>query len=362
MIFNSLTKDDVLLYKGWAILLIVIHNFMHLFPLPKEMEFYFVDDRFFIFIDFLARQPLEVIRGFFSYLGHFGVQIFVFLSAYGLSKRYQKDKLVFKPYILKRLLTIYPQFLLAIVLFVALTIVKSGDLIYGMKIIYWNLDSYLYKLFLLSNFIKNEPLSLVGPWWFISFIFQFYLLFPWLLKGYQSLGSAFLLAISLAAISVCFFTGGFVGHVNLYYTVVAHLPELCLGVYLARHDGSGVKVPRALFLVVVGIFVLGNYWLPAWYLSHFSALFLMLCVASSLKITSRSLARLLMFFGSVSMPLFLVNGFLREPFLSYAIDANLWYVTLGLCLVFLFVSVITALFLQRCEGKALQYFGIYTKG
>ena len=45
------------------------------------------------------------------------------------------------------------------------------------KAMLWNVKSLILKVTLLSNFIDGEQLSMSGPWWFISFIFQFYLYF-----------------------------------------------------------------------------------------------------------------------------------------------------------------------------------------
>lgn len=58
-----------------------------------------------------------------------------------------------------------------------------------------------------------------------------------------------------------------------------------------------------------------------------------------------------LFFGALSMPLFLVNGFLKEPYISWALEYNHWLLTIALCLASLSASVVVALVLSRMENR-----------
>ena len=69
------------------------------------------------------------------------------------------------------------------------------------------------------------------------------------------------------------------------------------------------------------------------------------------KIDKNKIAKkIFIFFGSISMPLFLVNGFLRNPFINWAKDTDHWLLTLVLCLMSLSLSVIAALALLKSES------------
>ena len=86
MVFKGLTKKDTSALKGFAILCIVFHNFFHhLDPSPGENEFLFSPNTVHGFFSLIGEQPSEFINIIFSYLGHFGVQIFILLSGYGLA-------------------------------------------------------------------------------------------------------------------------------------------------------------------------------------------------------------------------------------------------------------------------------------
>lgn len=51
---------------------------------------------------------------------------------------------------------------------------------------------------------------------------------------------------------------GQIDNVNIYFTVLGHLPEFCLGMYIAKYDDAGLHIPPALLLTAIALFVLGN--------------------------------------------------------------------------------------------------------
>ena len=166
------------LYKGIAILLIVTHNFFHLIkPRLGENEYTFSSDIFEKYIQFFTNNPGDIFRLFFSFFGHYGVEIFIFLSAYGLTLSFNRFQPTWNHFILSRIKRIYPAFIVSIVLFFLLRAVQS-----------WNsglassLSGYcfpvLWKFLAISNFIPNMMFAPNGPWWFIPFIMQVYFLFP----------------------------------------------------------------------------------------------------------------------------------------------------------------------------------------
>lgn len=352
MKFIPLDKNSSIFFKGVAIFMIVIHNFMHLFPEPREMEFQFYDDRFQIFLTSLT-EPLEIIRVLFSYLGHYGVQIFIFISAYGLTKRYESSVIRYFDFIINRVKTIYPSFIIAILLF---AIVKANwelGLLGPFKYIYWNLDLFLNKILLTSNFIPEQEFSLVGPWWFLSFIFQFYLVFPLLLFIHSKFGCRSLLYISVMTILINVLLNGHIGKVNLYFTVIGHLPEFCLGIYLAKRDKLGFEFPNLLLVSSLVVFTLGNVYESFWHVSHLTALVILLFGYQLLYIKISKLNftyRFFMYLGVISMPLFLVNGFLRKPYSDYAIIYDQWFLTISLCLASFITSILFShilIFIER---------------
>ena len=359
MYWKKLDKVDSSLYKGIAILMIVTHNFMHLFPAPKENEFGFYPDRFFDLLHLVYNEPENIVRVLLSFFGHFGVQIFIFLSAYGLTKKYSTHKLTYWPFIWQRIVKIYPAFILSILAWLVITgwFIEWHGFLGPAKILYWDIEGLFLKLFLLSNFIPGKSLSPVGPWWFIPFIFQFYFVFPHLLYLYSKWGGFILLVISAFGVIFSIAVQGKLGGLNIYFTILGHLPEFCLGIYLAKNDGDArIQIPKLIVFSAFLTYFLGNVYEIFWYVNHISFLILLLAIYGYLVPTikrSPTIRRGVLFFSAISMPLFLVNGFLREPFVSWAISYNYWLSTLALCLVSLVISVFVALILSNI-GKYLM--------
>jgi hypothetical protein len=83
---DALSHERTQLFKGIAILLIVSHNFFHLIkPRMGENEYSFVANIFPRYLNAFLLRPEDTFRLFFSFFGHYGVQMFIFLSAYGLT-------------------------------------------------------------------------------------------------------------------------------------------------------------------------------------------------------------------------------------------------------------------------------------
>lgn len=86
-----LSREECSALRAIAILSIVIHNYAHKLPgAAVENEFAFNIDNTKFFLDNVLSSDFFI--HIFSFWGHLGVPIFVFLSAYGLSMKYGNNK------------------------------------------------------------------------------------------------------------------------------------------------------------------------------------------------------------------------------------------------------------------------------
>ena len=350
--WKPLNLESTTIFKGIAILLIVMHNFINEFPGPKENEFTFDPNNLISMLDILSQHSEYSFQGLLSFLGYFGVQIFIFLSAYGLTKKFLVKKPGYWRYILKRFQTIFPSFILAILLWAVVVGLWKYGLFGPFEILYLNAESLILKLNLLSNFVPGEALKPVGPWWFFAFIFQFYFIFPFLFSLYNRLGNIFLISISVISMILAILFHGEIAGVNLYVNLLGYLPEFCLGIYFAKHDSSGLKIPVIIFLLAILIFTLGSMYETLWHLTHISFLIILIVAFDRLVpvIKKADLSKnIFLFIGSISMSLFLVNGLLRRPFIAFAENYDNWYMTIMACLLFLSVSINIAMALVKVE-------------
>ena len=90
---NWLSREECSALRTIAILSIVVHNFAHKLPgASSENEFAFSKDNSYYFWNNVLSSDFFI--HLFSYWGHLGVPIFVFLSAYGLSLKYGNGEYV----------------------------------------------------------------------------------------------------------------------------------------------------------------------------------------------------------------------------------------------------------------------------
>lgn len=86
MTITPLTIKDTAVFKAIGILLIVFHNYLHwVAPSTGENEMDFAVQRIYNLYYGLCATPLEAVNLLLSYFGHYGVQIFIFISGAGLT-------------------------------------------------------------------------------------------------------------------------------------------------------------------------------------------------------------------------------------------------------------------------------------
>jgi peptidoglycan/LPS O-acetylase OafA/YrhL len=344
---RHLSKEDVDVYKGVGILLIVLHNYFHwVNPEPGSNEFTFEPDRIVALLRFLKEQPLNAFDLFFSYFGHYGVQIFIFVSAYGLTRTYRDGVDGWLAFMWRRAARIYPTFFLAVVAHAIFVVTFwHPDFV-------WYLKAYALELSLLSNFWFGNQFFLVGPWWFFSFIFQLYALFPLLLRIAIRHGTAGLIVVGATGLALSVLSNTFLASagVDIKVTVLGNLTVVCLGIYLAR--ARDLSIPAYAVLAATIVFVAGNWLEPLWYLTPICATVLAIVgldwgIARMRK--WQPAYRAIRYYGTISLPLFAVHGMMRGPFVDHANADHTWYVSVGLGVLFLLAATAAAQLLLWTE-------------
>lgn len=344
----SIAQTEIL--KGVGILIIVLHNFFHnLTPSISENQFIFNPLRFSKFYLTIANDPFEILRATFSYFGHYGVQIFVFFSAYGLTRKYLKTNIQFSSFLTRRIGKIYASFLICVAVYILLGIAKE-QFVTSEQVLYW--DSLLWKILLISNFIPDQALKPVGPWWFMPFIFQVYLFYPLLLKMFKRHGNSFLIIISLASILAKWLINPYLLEhgLNINHMIFGHLSVLSIGIYFAAQDQ--VRISYSVLTLSLALFFLGNFNHVIWSTADLTFTIIALCLSMFAinKLPKQTyFTAALAFYGGISFHLFMVNGFLRSLFHNFAESHNVWWVDNLAALSSLIVSTLFAIFLSKLD-------------
>jgi peptidoglycan/LPS O-acetylase OafA/YrhL len=334
---KTIGKRETNIYKGLAILLIVSHNFFRwINPNSGENEFFFSAKHVENFLSLVQKYPWETPNLFFSYFGHYGVQIFIFLSGYGLSKSYLSGNKNFLVFLGNRVLKLYPAFLFSMAILLIINLYRTSSLpnIYYLRLL-------LIKLSLISNFLPDQALSINGPWWFFSLIFQLYLLFYPLLWLKKIAGNWTLFIFAVMGLIISLHWEPVLNNLGLKSRTlfVAYLPEFCFGIYFAHQ--KKIEFPLILLLISLAVFFLGNFQRIYWHFSFMAFLFLILPASQFLiKSFGRDflIFRIFSYFGHISLPLFAIHGVLRDPLLAMANSSRVNEITLFLFLTYLFFS------------------------
>lgn len=308
---QDLDKKDATILKGLAITAIVFHNFFHVIGPVHENEFSFEPGRFSIFLQNVV-HPSTTIQSLFAFFGHFGVQIFIFLSAYGLAKSHWNDQSSWSSFMWSRITKLYPMFGLVLLFWTFLAAMHEGffSLIReaGLNI--------LLTFTGIGTLVPNRGLPVVGPWWFIPFIMQFYAIWPLLVRLGKKYGWQGLVVLSIACFVASFFANPILAHwsINLGMTPIGRMRILCLGIIAARFP---IRLNAYWGIPAFALVILGS---ESRFFSHTTSLavtVLILCIYASLRPLLRGV-RLFEQIGTYSLAIFLVNGIVRVPFVYFA--------------------------------------------
>jgi peptidoglycan/LPS O-acetylase OafA/YrhL len=309
-VFDRLDHRDSAILKGMAIAAIVFHNFFHFVSPAHQNEFTFDPRRFVIFVQTVC-HPSLAIQACFSFFGHFGVQIFVFLSAYGLAKSHWDDPSSWGAFMAGRIRKLYPAFCVIVLPWFIVGCFTIHSL---QAFVHTGLEIALMLLGVST--LLGFGLPPVGPWWFIPFIVQFYAIWFLLRKLTNRYGWVGLLAVTAlcAALTAAVNPSLLHYHINLFMTPVGRMSGLCFGILAARYP---IRLNVSLAVVSAAVLVLGSRYAVLWPFTFPAATCLGLWIYMRLRNTLRQ-SSLLALMGECSLFVFLINGIVRDVIVHYS--------------------------------------------
>jgi peptidoglycan/LPS O-acetylase OafA/YrhL len=302
---------DTAILKGLAITAIVFHNFFHFVSPAQENQFTFDKARFQLFLEAVHQPPLAI-QAIFSFFGHFGVQIFIFLSAYGLAKKYWDSPPRWTTFMAGRIRKLFPKFgLIVLPWFISFAI--SVGLFTATK----RVGLELVLMFVgLSPLLPGYGLPPVGPWWFIPFIIQCYAIWPILRRLTRRFGWPGLAVLSILCVVIARAADPMLAHwsVNLFLTPVGNMPVLCFGIVAARYP---FRIDAPIAFSACAILMLGLVYAALWPATFLAALLLALWLYRKARRRLRNYP-LLERIGHYSCLIFLLNGIVRNEVVPLA--------------------------------------------
>ena len=167
--------ENTTILKGLAILMIVMHNLCTRMPFTaSENEFTYHTTNNAELLQQLSLPDIYLPLTLLSYFGHYFVALFIFLSGYGLVRKYESPDNEHRISLIKFTKTHYLKLATMLIpvmtaYFIAMSIIEpnylsSNILEYGLMVL------LIDNLYMPGNHI-------LGPWWFFSMIMQLYVVY-----------------------------------------------------------------------------------------------------------------------------------------------------------------------------------------
>ena len=323
--------------KAFAIIAICFHNFFHLRNSVGENEMEFDPERIFNLFHFMTENPTLIIDALFSYFGHYGVQLFIFISGYGLTKQFLlKGIPTYKSYITRRVVKLYSLLIFGII--ACLFLYTDNLYVYFKYIVFLNLT-------MLKTVSFKYIFFGIGPWWYFCLALQLYILFPFLYKiiaKNEKKGLYISLIISYACIYFCLPVAEKFNF-PVFGNCIGHLPEFLFGIAVAAIKDFKIRTVTVALSVMV--FIASNF---SVYIFPFSFLtvtiLLVFLIYKLIKYFPQKMTAALVFLGKISMFVFVINGPLRQ--ISYNLFLSELSMNTQLASVFHFCFVLVVAYIM----------------
>lgn len=312
----NLSREDSAVLKGLAIVAIVLHNFAHWLPgCVAENEYMFHTENTWHLVDVLAHGGPHVVLNLFSYFGHYGVPVFLFVSGYGLVSKYERPgrpEVRPAPFVGYNVLKLWKLMVPAILLLWLSETFRCGGWRHG-------LDDVAYMLTFVVNFLPTTHDALLphrdlllGPWWYFSLTLQMYLL--WRLAYYRRGRTALVASVAVCLVAQVLAVTLWADPTQavldyLRYNLVGCLLPFALGVWVARY---GLRLTPALWLGALVLLVAGGFNVLLWMLTPLCAVIVAL---PAVRLRPGLLRRAAVWMGGVSAALFAVHPVVRDFFI-----------------------------------------------
>lgn len=317
----ELSRQECNILKGWAIIMIMIHNYCRRLPnatIENEFTWRFENTYYF------QNHYLDsLFTNIFSFWGHYGVVIFVFLSGYGLVKKYEFEA----------------QNIFQAKAFIKNHYTKLTILLFGGTTLYWitnyilhnelkeiNFYQIVAQLTYIVNIIPMKYLGIYpGPYWYFGMTMELYILYILIIYKKKNIVTVSVCIICL--LTLCLSNGHYQMLTWLKLNFIGSFLPFTIGILFARAKlpiphippkTSNIIIEKASLITLGCIFIIPilifemNFYL--WLLSSIPILCFAICIVKLYHGIHTSIAEKI---GRTSNILFVIHPIIREIPLTY---------------------------------------------
>ena len=342
---SILTREECTAMKGIAILAIMLHNYSHwLKGIIRENEYTWQQWKCDKLWEVIQQPDAFLPLHLFSFFGHYGVPVFLFLSGFGLVKKYERQwvgerssgmqgslpEVGIWRFVRYNYLKLFRIFIVGFVLFTLLDAFTPGMHRYTWQEVVGMLGMY-------ANFFE-KPSEVVwpGPYWYFSITLQFYILYRLLLYRWRHWG------VVVGLIGVCW-----IWQMTCYddmetlerlrYNLVGGMLPFGMGVLLARFEPqlmrnasigettSGLRqmigwlfvlIAVTILIFACSIFGFGKWlWVP---------LLIVIGTIALIKMIPSQAMPYVLWLGSISAAIFVTHPLVRKVFVRPYLQNDLY--------------------------------------
>lgn len=370
-----LTRTECNILRGLAILGIVLHNYCHwLGPIVKENEYTFSRHNVDVLGQVLANPDQYLPVHLLSFFGHYGVPVFLFLSAYGLVLKYERHGQSChndhrqnagddsgkrrdghcthadgnhlpeaSHFIAYHYLKLFKMMIVGFVAFAIVDAVTPGRW-------HFTVTQIVTQLGMVNNLLPDPDHNIwPGPYWFFGLMLQLYIVYRLLLcRSHRS--------VTVLLMAVCVLLQLFMDPegdiINRYrYNFTGGMLPFGLGLLLARHTGAAHNLRLTAPQTFVG-FVLSSLmvyscsltfclWAVAPAFVCAAAVFLVKWMGSWPRMLKPFTIDILNWTGAISAALFVSHPILRKVFIPISRGGDVYtglllYAMASLCVAWVF--------------------------
>ena len=303
--------------RGIAILGIILHNYCHFLGFAvKENEYTFDAEKPMMMLDRLCSLNHYLFVHILSFFGHYGVPVFLFLSAYGLVMKYEKGNKpapAIVPFVRYHYLKLFKMMMVGFVAFTIVDAMTPGQWRY-------TLVNIIAQLGMFNN-VMPDPDHIIwpGPFWFFGLMLQLYIIYIVVLNrgGWKTLVALVLACWAMQA--VCDPEGETLNRIR--YNFMGGIMPFALGLLAERYGARFATVSKtqwAAVLVLSGASIFAfSFSYQLWFWVPFFVCTFSVALAKMMKAdaTEQGMGHWLLWVGRVSAALFVIHPVTRKIFI-----------------------------------------------
>lgn len=334
--------------RGVAIFFIVFHNLTRWLTECKENQFFPDLGNTNLFFTSLLNYDSSLWLDFSAFLGWYGIVIFVFLSGYGLVRKYEDNHvdLQFKSFFWYNFKKLFSLMIIPCILYMFMAFLLHNHIL--------GVSNTFYQLTFLSNLIDPGVID-PGMYWFFGLMIQLYICYYFFFYKKSNFLLIFINVLSFVLLISILLLDKMTIMSYISHNCILWILPFTLGILYARNK---ISIPSmsyvrnlVLFLLGVMLLIILNCNSYAWLLSPVVAIFVALCLNNLLK-PIKVVNNIFVYMGLISAFVFCVHPHLCHLYLYFEgekefIDIFFLYFIPSIALAILYRRIYQELFVNK---------------